>query len=40
MILWEVSLYARFNGQPCDDLEEYDIMRIRNPMNRVNEELL
>jgi hypothetical protein len=20
MILWEVSLYARFNEQPCDDL--------------------
>jgi hypothetical protein len=40
MILWEVSLYARFNEQPCDDLEEYNIVRIRKSMDRVNEEPL
>jgi hypothetical protein len=40
MILWEVSLYARFNEQPCDDLSEYDIVRIRKSIDRVNEEPL
>jgi hypothetical protein len=40
MILWEVSLYACFNEQPCDDLAEYNIARIRKSMDRVNEESL
>jgi hypothetical protein len=40
MILWEVSLYARFNEQPCDDLGEFDIVRIKKSMDRVNEEPL
>jgi hypothetical protein len=40
VILWEVSLYARFNEQLCDDLGEYDITRIRKSMDRVNEKLL
>jgi hypothetical protein len=40
MILWEVSLYAHFNEQPCDDLGEYDIARIKKSMDKVNEEPL
>jgi hypothetical protein len=39
MILWEVSSYARFNEQPYDDLEEYDIVNKKS-MDRVNKESL
>jgi hypothetical protein len=40
MILWDISLYARFNEQPCDDMGKYDIVRIRKSINKINEELL